>query len=255
MNTNKTVCITGASSGFGEAAARALAAKGYRLVLGARNIEKLEELKQALVPQCEVAVHALDVTQPDSVNAFYNNLSEGFQPIDVLINNAGLALGMGPAHEGNVDDWETMINTNCSGVVRMTHAALQGMVKRNHGQIINIGSVAGNWPYPGGGTYGGTKAFVKQFSLGLRADLLGTKVRVTNLEPGMANTEFSKVRFKGNKTQADKVYEGTQPLTGEDIADTIAWLIELPEHVNVNTLEVMPTCQAWGPFAVNRDML
>lgn len=250
----KVVCITGASSGFGEATARLLAKNDYTLILGARNVKKLEQIKAEIQADCNVYVAALDVTSSDSIATFFANLPSDFSNIDVLVNNAGLALGVEPAHEASLDDWETMISTNCTGLVRMTHKVLKGMVERNRGQIINIGSIAGNWPYPGGNAYGGTKAFVRNFSLGLRADLLGKKIRVTNLEPGMADTNFSTVRLKGNKDKADKIYEDTQPLTGDDMANTIAWLIALPEHMNVNTLEVMPTCQAWLPFAISRDM-
>ena len=250
----KTVLITGASSGFGEAAARRFAAAKCALILAARSIDKLQELAQELSPHCPVHCAAMDVTNALSVNTFFANLPAQFQDIDVLVNSAGLALGLGPAHEVDFSDWETMIETNVTGLLRVTRAVLPSMVKRDTGHIINIGSTAGNWPYPGGNTYGATKAFVQNFSRALRADLLGKHVRVTNIEPGMAQTNFSNVRFNGDTERADKVYAGTKPLTAEDIADIIFWVNSVPAHVNINTLEVMPVCQAWSALTVNRDM-
>jgi NADP-dependent 3-hydroxy acid dehydrogenase YdfG len=173
--------------------------------------------------------------------------------VDLLVNNAGLALGLEPAHLTNIEDWERMIDTNIKGVVYCTRAILPFMVKRNKGHIINIGSVAGSWPYPGGNVYGSTKAFVAQFSRNLRNDLFGTKVRCTNIEPGMANTEFSTVRFKGDKNRADKVYENTKPLTSEDIAEAVYWCATLPEHVNINSIELMSVYQTWNAFRIYRD--
>jgi len=248
----QTVLITGASSGFGAATARLFAAQGYRLVLAARRREALEALADELSTRVPVHVEQLDVRQRDAVQQVLGTLPEAFREVDVLVNNAGLALGLEPAWEVNLDDWETMVDTNVKGVMYCTRALLPGMVARNRGHIVNIGSTAGNWPYPGGNVYGGTKAFVQQFSRNLRADLLGTRVRVTNIEPGMAETEFSKVRFKGDDAKADQVYKGLEPLRPEDIAEIIVWSVQRPAHVNINTLEVMSIHQAWGPYASYR---
>lgn len=248
----KTILITGASSGFGEACARKFDENGTRLILTARSGEKLESLKNEL-KQSDVYIYAFDIRDYNAIDEFFTKLPEPFQEIDVLVNNAGLALGIEPAYEAKEEDWEAMIDTNIRGLVRMTKRVLPGMVARNRGHIINIGSTAGNWPYPGGNVYGGTKAFVQQFSRNLRADLLGKKVRVSNIEPGMAETNFSVVRFKGDKSRADKIYENTQPLIAEDIAEVVYFVNQLPEHVNINTLEMMSINQAWGPYAINRD--
>lgn len=169
------------------------------------------------------------------------------------MNNAGLALGLEPAHKCNMEDWEQMVDTNIKGVLYCTRKILPLMVKQNKGHIINIGSIAGTYPYPGGNVYGGTKAFLKQFSLNLKADLIGTKIRVTNIEPGMVETEFSLVRYKGNKEKSDNVYSNMIPLTADDIADIVLWCNERPWHVNINSIEVMPTEQAFSPFAVHRN--
>ncbi|PLY04531.1 MAG: NAD(P)-dependent oxidoreductase [Desulfuromonas sp.] len=249
----QTVVITGASSGFGKATARAFAAQGASLVLAARRIDALKTLQDELSPKVPVHIERLDVRERDQVLEVLGGLPEEFAAVDVLVNNAGLALGLGPAWEVDLDDWETMVDTNVKGVMYCTRALLPGMVDRDRGHIVNLGSTAGNWPYPGGNVYGGTKAFVQQFSRNLRADLLGTRVRVTNIEPGMAETEFSTVRFKGDKTQADKVYQGLEPLRGEDIAEIIVWSVQRPAHVNINTLEVMSVHQAWGPYASYRE--
>ncbi|MBU2097483.1 MAG: SDR family oxidoreductase [Gammaproteobacteria bacterium] len=250
----RTVLITGASSGFGKACAQRFAAAGDRLILLARRKERLEELAATLAASCDISLLNVDITDAAALEKAVQSLSHPFDQPDILINNAGLALGLLPAHETDISDWETMIQTNNLALVRMTRLILPGMVARNRGHIINVGSTAGNWPYPGGNVYGATKAFVQQFSRGLRADLLGKKIKVSNIEPGMAESEFSLVRFKHNKEQADKVYEGTQPLSPEDIADIIFWVCNTPAHVNINTMEVMPLCQAWGPFRIDRDM-
>lgn len=252
----KTILITGASSGFGEAAAARFAQSAAKLILVARREVRLQALKSKLeqqYPGCEVFIVAMDVQNDQQVDTLLAKLPREFADIDVLLNNAGLALGLQGAWETEFEEWDKMINTNCRALVRLTRCILPGMVERNRGHIINIGSVAGNWPYPGGNVYGATKAFVQQFSRNLRCDLLGKNIRVTNIEPGMANTEFSQVRFGGDKNKADKVYEGIQALRAEDVAETIYWASSLPEHVNINTLEVMPTCQAWSPFAVARS--
>ncbi|MBF0267153.1 MAG: SDR family oxidoreductase [Alphaproteobacteria bacterium] len=248
--SSETVVVTGASSGFGEAIARRYAKHGAKLVLAARRMDRLEKLKGELgVPTHLVE---LDVRNRDAVLNAFANLPADFANVTILINNAGLALGLEPAHKVNLDDWETMIDTNVKGLVTVTRALLPGMVERDKGHIVNIGSVAGNYPYPGGNVYGGTKAFVKQFSLALRSDLLGANVRVTNIEPGMADTEFSLTRFKGNRAEADKVYQGVEALTADDIAETVFWSTALPAHVNINRIEVMPTQQAFAGFKVER---
>jgi 3-hydroxy acid dehydrogenase/malonic semialdehyde reductase len=251
----KVVLITGASSGFGEACAKKFAEQGYALILGARRLEKLEQLRSRLSNSNapSVRVFKLDVTDAASIDDLLAKLGSSLIDIDVLINSAGLALGLEPAHEVNLSDWEAMVDTNIMGLLRMTRAILPGMVTKNAGHIINLGSVAGAWPYPGGNAYGGTKAFVKNFSQALRADVLGKNIRVTSIEPGMAKTNFSNIRFKGDIEAASQVYEGVQPLTAADIADIIYWVTAVPAHVNINSLEVMPVCQAWGPLAVSRD--
>lgn len=245
------VFITGATAGFGAAMARIFARNGHKVLISGRRIDRLQALAAELG---ELALPVeLDVTDRGSIERALAGLPAEWQAIDVLINNAGLALGVTPAHESSLADWDTMIATNCSGLVAMTRAILPGMVARNSGTIINLGSVAGETPYPGGNVYGATKAFVEQFTLNLRADLVGTGVRATNLAPGLCGgTEFSNVRLKGNDAAAAKVYEGTQPLTADDVANTAYWIATLPAHVNINRIEMMPTCQAYGPLAIKR---
>jgi NADP-dependent 3-hydroxy acid dehydrogenase YdfG len=249
----QTIFITGASAGFGAACARIFAQPGNRLVLAARRIDPLLALKEELEGKAELHLVPLDVRDREAVQGAVEGLPERFREIDVLLNNAGLALGLEPAHRVSLDDWDTMVDTNIKGLMYCTRFILPGMVARNRGHIVNISSTAGAWPYPGGNVYGGSKAFVTQFSRNLRCDLLGTKVRVTCIQPGMAETEFSKVRFKGDEEMAAKVYEGTEPLTAEDIAETVQWVVNRPAHVNVNTLEVMSIYQTWAPFAVYRE--
>ena len=181
-------------------------------------------------------------------------MPESWRAIDVLVNNAGLALGVEPAYVAQVTDWDRMLATNVTGLIHLTRALLPGMIERNRGHVVNIGSVAGSYPYPGGHVYGASKAFVQQFSLNLKADLTGTKVRVTNIEPGLVGgTEFSQVRLHGDAQRAAKVYEGTEPLTSEDIAEAVAWAVTLPEHVNINRIELMPTCQGPGALIIKRQ--
>jgi len=249
----QTIFITGASAGFGAACAKSFALPGNRLVLAARRIDPLIKLQEELSAACEVHIIPLDVRDREAVQGAVDGLPERFRAIDVLLNNAGLALGLEPAHQVSLDDWETMVDTNIKGLMYCTRFVLPGMVARNRGHIVNISSTAGAWPYAGGNVYGGTKAFVTQFSRNLRCDLLGTRVRVTCIQPGMAETEFSKVRFKGDEDKAAKVYEGTEALTAEDIAETVAWVVNRPAHVNINTLELMSIDQAWGPFAIHRS--
>ncbi len=248
----RTVFITGASSGFGAACSRLFAAQGDKLILAARREEQLLALRDELARRTEVHAITLDVRMRSRVTEAVEGLPDGFREVDILINNAGLALGLEPAYAAHLDDWEVMVDTNVKGLMYCTRSLLPGMVARNRGHVVNIGSVAGSWPYPGGNVYGGTKAFVEQFSRNLRADLLGTRVRVSCLAPGMAETEFSLVRFKGDADQAAKVYSGTEALAAEDIAGIVLWVTGLPPHVNVNTLEVMSVLQAWGPLAVHR---
>jgi len=246
------VFITGASAGFGAEMARTFVSNGHRVVLAARRTDRIADLAREL-GESALAV-TLDVTSRASIEAALAGLPPEWKQIDVLVNNAGLALNTAPAHEVPLEDWETMIATNCQGLVTMTRAVLPDMVARGSGLVINIGSVAGHYPYPGGNVYGATKAFVEQFTLNLRADLVGTGVRATNIAPGLCGgTEFSNVRFKGDDAAASKVYEGTQPLTAKDIADTAFWIATLPPHVNVNSIELMPTCQGFSPFNVRRS--
>ena len=251
--SGKTFFITGASAGFGEACARLFAGEGNRLILSARRIDPLLKLQDELTGNTDIHIIPLDVRDREAVQGAVESLPERFREIDILLNNAGLALGLEPAHKVDLDDWETMVDTNIKGLMYCTRFVLPGMVTRNRGHIINISSTAGAWPYPGGNVYGGTKAFVTQFSRNLRCDLLGTDVRVSCLQPGMAETEFSRVRFKGNDEKANEVYQGTRPLKAEDIAETVRWIISQPPHVNVNTLELMSIDQTWGPFAIHRE--
>ncbi len=246
------IMITGATAGFGEATARLFAKAGWRLILTGRRQQRLEKLQAELGGPELVFISAFDISDRKATEAAINAIPAAFSDIDVLVNNAGLALGLEPAHATELDDWERMVDTNIKGLMCCTHLLLPKMVERGQGYIINIGSVAGNWPYPGGNVYGASKAFVRQFSLALRADLLGTGVRVSNIEPGNAETEFSMVRFKDDASRADTVYANTQALTAEDIAETIFWLATTPKHVNVTTLEIMPTQQANGSFAIYR---
>ncbi|KDB09098.1 Serine 3-dehydrogenase [Burkholderia sp. lig30] len=245
------VFVTGASAGFGAAIARAFVNGGHRVIAAARRKERLDalaaELGDALLPI------ALDVRDRAAVEAVEAALPPEFAAIDVLVNNAGLALGVEPAQKASLDEWQTMIDTNCSGLVTVTHALLPGMIARGRGHVFNLGSVAGTYPYPGGNVYGATKAFVRQFSLNLRTDLIGTPLRVTDIEPGLCGgTEFSNVRFRGDDQKAANVYANVQPLTAEDIADTIYWVATRPAHVNINTIEMMPVAQAPAGLAVHR---
>ena len=246
------VLVTGASSGFGAGIARRFVREGHRVIAAARRTDRLAALAAELGPA--VLPVELDVTRNESIERMLDSLPADWQAIDVLVNNAGLALGLEPAHEAHLSDWDTMIATNCQGLVRMTRAVLPRMVARGSGHVINIGSVAGSYPYPGGNVYGATKAFVDQFTLNLRADLVGTGVKATNIAPGMAgDTEFSNVRFKGDDTAAAKVYQGIQALGSDDIAEAAYWVATLPPHVNINHIEMMPVCQGFSPFNVKRS--
>jgi len=247
---SEIVFITGASSGFGAACARHFARAGARLVLAARRTDRL----QALAREVAVPAHVvtLDVRDRAAVDRAVAGLPTEFAAVTVLVNNAGGALGLEPLHEGSVADWEEMIDTNVKGLLYLTRALLPGMVARDRGHVVNMGSVASSYPYPGGNVYCGAKAFVRQLSLCLRADLVGSRVRVTDIEPGLCATDFSLVRFHGDAQRARQVYEGVQALTADDIADLVLFCVSRPPHVNINTLEVMPVMQAPGPMTVKR---
>ena len=247
----KTVLITGATSGFGRACAELFVAKGWQAVITGRRKERLEELAGHLGND-KVYSLCFDVRDRHQVETAIDGLPEQFGAIDVLVNNAGLALGLEMAHEANLEDWETMVDTNIKGLLYMTRKVLPAMVERKQGHIVNVGSVAGDYAYPGGNTYGASKAFVSQFTNNLIADLQGSPVRITNIEPGLAKTEFSKVRFHWDETKADKIYQGAEPLTAEDIAEAIYWSVDRPPHVNVNRIEIMPVCQSFGPMVISR---
>jgi NADP-dependent 3-hydroxy acid dehydrogenase YdfG len=249
--TGRIALVTGATSGFGEAMARRLLAAGAMVIATGRRTERLEALAKELKTD-RLLTRPLDVRSAESIAALLPSLPPAFEAIDILYNNAGLALGLGKAHEADLADWETMIETNVTGLVRVTRAVLPGMVERNRGDVINLSSVAASYPYPGGNVYGGTKAFVRQFSLNLRADLLGTRIRVTSIEPGMAETEFSVVRFAGDADKAAGVYTGVHAMSADDVALVCESVLKLPAHINVNTLELMPVQQAFAAFAVDR---
>ena len=215
--------------------------------------ERRRVLVEVVGARRDQAVDAAGLRDRAAVEALPAALPPGFAAVDVLVNNAGLALGLEPAQRASLDDWQTMIDTNCSGLVQVTRAFLPGMVERNRGHVFNLGSVAGSWPYAGGNVYGATKAFVRQFSLNLRADLAGTALRVTDVEPGLcAGTEFSNVRFHGDDEKAAKVYQDVQALSAEDIADTVHWIATRPAHVNVNTIELMPVAQSFAGLTIQR---
>lgn len=246
------VLVTGASSGFGAAIARIFIGAGHRVIAAARRADRLQSLADALGPMLLPIM--LDLREQAALSKLPESLPCDFADVDILVNNAGLALGLEPAYRAHLDDWQTMIDTNISGLVHITHAFLPRMVQRNRGHIINIGSTAGRYPYPGANVYGASKAFVRQFSLNLRADLAGTALRVTNIEPGLCGgTEFSKVRFKEDTTKAAAPYQDIQPLTAEDVAETVYWLATRPAHVNINTIELMPVAQSFSAAHVHRQ--
>lgn len=246
-----TVFVTGATAGFGAAIARRFAKEGARVIVSGRRKERLDALRQELGDR--ILPIELDVRDREAVYKAVENLPSEFAAIDILVNNAGLALGLEPAYQTRIEEWDTMVDTNIKGLLYCTRAILPGMVERKRGHVINLGSTAAEFPYPGGNVYGATKAFVYQFSLNLRADLLGTPVRVTDIEPGLVGgSEFSNVRFRGDDAKAAKMYEGTEALNPEDIADTVLWVASRPAHVNINAVSMMPVCQAFAPLAVKR---
>lgn len=247
------ILVTGASAGFGQAICRLLVDKGYRVIGAARRLEKLQELQKELGDHFYPL--QMDVSKPASIDDALASLPEGWQELAGLVNNAGLALGLEPAHQADFQDWLTMIETNIIGLTYLTQKVLPEMVARNHGHIVNIGSTAGTVPYPGANVYGASKAFVKQFSLNLRADLAGTRLRVTNIEPGLCGgTEFSNVRFKGDQERVSKLYDGAGSIQPEDIAQSVLWVLQQPAHVNINRIEIMPVSQTFGPQPINRNL-
>ncbi|WP_216331728.1 SDR family oxidoreductase [Rhizobium sp. X9] len=245
-----TILITGATSGFGQATARRFIQEGWKVIGTGRRAERLEALAQEL----GTAFHgvAFDITDEDATQKALAVLPEGFRDIDILVNNAGLALGTAPAPQVPLKDWQTMVNTNITGLLNITHQLLPTLIDRK-GIVVNLSSVAAHWPYAGGNVYAGTKAFLRQFSLGLRSDLHGKGVRVTSIEPGMCETEFTLVRTGGNQDASDNLYKGVNPITADDIANTIYWVASQPKHININSLELMPVNQSFAGFQVYRE--
>ncbi len=249
----RVALVTGASAGFGAAIARRLVADGFSVIATGRRADRLDALTAELGER--VLAYALDVTDAQAVAALPDDLPPAWRQIEVLVNNAGLALGLDPAQSAKLSDWDGMVAVDVVGMMHVTRAILPGMVARNRGHIVSLGSIAGTYPYPGGHVYGASKAFVAQFMLNLKADLVGRQVRVTNIEPGLCGgTEFSAVRFGGDQARADAVYAGTVPLNADDIAETVSWVVGLPDHVNINRIEMMPTCQASAPLTIKREM-
>ena len=247
----KIAMITGATAGFGAAAVRRFAGAGWRVIATGRRADRLKKLVEEFGTD-KVFTFAFDMRKPAAIEAALATLPESFRNIDLLINNAGLALGTAPAQKADLEQWNQMIETNVTGLVTITHKLLPTLIAQK-GAVINISSVAASYPYPGGNVYGGTKAFVAQFSLGLRSDLHGTGVRVTSVEPGMAETEFTLVRTSGNQTASDNLYKGANPMTAENIAETLFWIATLPPHMNINRIEMMPVNQSFSPFQVHRE--
>ncbi|MFQ4145886.1 SDR family oxidoreductase [Chlorogloeopsis sp. ULAP02] len=251
---DKIIFITGASSGIGAACAKLFAGAGAKLILAARRWERLQNLADALNKEFAIDIHLLqlDVRDAKAVESAVTNLPSAWSDIDILINNAGLSRGLDKLHEGSFQDWEEMIDTNIKGLLYLTRYIVPGMVKRDRGHVVNIGSIAGHQTYPGGNVYCGTKAAVKAISEGLKQDLLGTPIRVTSVDPGMVETEFSEVRFHGDTQRATKVYQGLTPLTADDVADVIFFCVTRPIHVNINEVILMPVDQA-STTLVNRQ--
>ncbi|MFD1694306.1 SDR family oxidoreductase [Roseibium aestuarii] len=245
-----TLLITGATAGFGQATARLFARQGWRVIGTGRRAERLAEMQDELGDRFHGA--CFDVTDEAAMAAALEDLPEDFRQIDLLVNNAGLALGTAPAPQTKLSDWKTMVDTNITAVLALTDRMLPGLIERR-GMIVNLCSIASTWPYPGGNVYGGTKAFLRQFSLGLRSDLHGTGVRVTSLEPGLCESEFTLVRTGGNQQAYDALYKGAHAIQPEDIANTIYWVATQPKHLNFNSIEVMPVSQSWGGWQIARD--
>jgi NADP-dependent 3-hydroxy acid dehydrogenase YdfG len=255
QSMTSTVFITGATSGFGEATARRFADAGWKLILTGRRKDRLDALCAELSAKTEVHGLVLDVRDRKAMEHAIANLPAGFDKLRGLVNNAGLALGVDAAQNCSLDDWETMVDTNIKGLMYTTRLLLPRLIAHGRGaSILNVGSVAGNYPYPGSNVYGGTKAFVGQFSLSLRCDLRGTGVRVSNLEPGLCESEFSLVRFGGDQAKYDATYAGAEPIQPQDIAETIFWILNQPAHININSLEVMPVSQDWAGLSIDRSV-
>lgn len=249
-----TLFITGATSGFGEACARRFALAGWKLVITGRREDRLKALAAELSTHTEVLPLTVDVRDRQAMEAAIAGLPAQFDRLQGLINNAGLALGTDPAPKCSLDDWDTMVDTNIKGLLYSTRLLLPRLIAHGRGAgIVNLGSIAGTYPYPGSHVYGGTKAFVRQFSLNLRNDLVGTGVRVTDIEPGLCESEFSLVRFGGDQARYDATYAGAEPIQPQDIAETIFWVMNQPAHININTLELMPVSQTWAGFAIDRS--
>lgn len=246
----RTAFVTGASSGFGRAIATRLLDEGWQVIVTGRRRERLQALQDAHGDAVSIA--CFDIRDADAITAAIDALPARFQRIDLLVNNAGLALGTAPAQKADLAQWKQMIDTNITGLVTLTHALLPRLIEAR-ALIVNISSIAATYPYTGGNVYGGSKAFVTQFSLGLRSDLHGSGVRVTSIEPGMAQTEFTLVRTRGDQAASDALYAGVQPITAEDIAEQVSWLANLPPHLNVNRIETMPVNQSFAGFQVHRE--
>jgi len=254
QSMTSTVFITGATSGFGEATARRFAEAGWKLILTGRRKERLDALCAELSAKTDVHGLVLDVRDRNAMEHAIATLPPGFEKLRGLVNNAGLALGVDAAQNCSLDDWETMVDTNIKGLIYTTRLLLPRLIAHGRGaSILNVGSVAGNYPYPGSNVYGGTKAFVGQFSLSLRCDLRGTGVRVSNIEPGLCESEFSLVRFGGDQAKYDATYAGAEPIQPQDIAETIFWILNQPAHININSLELMPVSQDWAGFSIDRS--
>jgi len=249
---SRIAIVTGATSGFGKAIARRLVAEGWDVVLTGRRQERLDQLVAELGGPDRACPLCFDIRDEDGTRTALASLPERFRAIDLLVNNAGLALGNGPAQTSDLGQWKTMIDTNITGLVTITKLLLDTLIERR-GLVVNLASIASNWPYPGGNVYAGTKAFVRQFSLGLRSDLSGKGVRVTSIEPGLSESEFTLVRTGGDQAAYDRLYAGAHPLQPEDIAETVHWVASLPAHVNINSVEIMPVSQSWAPFQIHRD--